>query len=362
MTQNADSSTLHVLMMPDYRPDNPYQSLLSEGLLAEGVESSFPTGYRRVFPIFRAITSSPTKIDVLHLHWLDPYTKSNHRITKLIYTIKFLIDILLTRLAGVKVVWTIHNRIPHNSKFPKLDRWTRCMLSKLVDRIIVHHPSALEELAQTYQFNPTKATVIPHGHYRQVYGNLSNSLEAREKLGLPLSGRIYLNLGMLKPYKGIERLLEVWQKNHELFAEDTLLIAGQALIEEYGLKLSQQVAQTKNAILHLGFVDDNQIPLYFSATDVIVLPFESILTSGSLILAMSFNKPIIAPCVPGILETLGAANHLLYDSNDPQGLLYALKESTQIDLKQLGEIVKHECDQLDWRAIGQKMFQVYQNS
>lgn len=360
MNNTPSSETLRVLMMPDYRIDNPYQTLLAKALQNEGVEILFPLGYRRVLPIFRAIKTHPYTIDILHLHWLSPYIKGENRLNKTIYATKLLIDILLTKLRGVKVVWTVHNYTSHNSQFPSLEQWTQRILLKIADRVIFHSTSALKDFSQTYQVDKFKIEVIPHGHYREVYNSPIEKFAARKSLNLPISGRIYLNLGMLRPYKGIENLLQVWQKNRKLLGESTLLIAGQAADQVYREKLSTQASETEGVILHTDFIEDEHIHLFFSAADVVVLPFEKILTSGSLILAMSYAKPIIAPRTGGIVETLGAADWLLYEPEDNQGLLHALKTSTQIDLSALSQLVEQECDRLDWEKIGQLTKNTYQ--
>lgn len=349
---------MNVLMMPDYRMDNPYQTLLANALQAEGVAVYFPQGYRRVLPIWRAVRQQPVAIAVLHLHWVNPYLKGSDWLTRLVYSIKFLLDVLMVRLSGVRVVWTVHNRIAHETHFLRLERWTQRMLTHLVDCLIVHHQSALHELVQSYHLDPSRIKVIPHGHYREAYGAAIDALEARKALNLPLTGRLYLHLGMLRPYKGIEQLLQVWQEQKSILEGNTLVIAGKPLDEDYGQALERQAA-IAGAILHSGFVGSDRIPLYFSAADVVVLPFKAILTSGSLILAMSYGKPVIAPCTDTIVETLGAADWLLYDPQDEQGLLYALKDSTQVDLDGLSRLVRQECDRLDWRYIAKETQQIY---
>lgn len=349
---------MRVFMMPDYRADNPYQALLANALQQEQIEVYFPVGYRRVFPIFRAVRDC-SSVEVLHLHWTNPYLKGTNWLTRLIYSLKFLADILLTRTAGTRVVWTIHNRLSHEAQFPSLELWTIRQLVKLVNGIIVHHQATLAELSNLYQFNSAKATVIPHGHYRSVYGDAISPSEARAILGLPADGKIYLNLGMLRPYKGIERLLETWQSNPAVTASHTLLVAGKAFEDDYGQQLAEQAAGVKGAILHQGFIENHLISVYFSAADVILLPFESILTSGSLILAMSYDKPIIAPMLTGVVETLGRATELLYNPQDEQGLLRAIQKSLDGDLSALTQQVRQECNRLSWGLIAEKTLQAY---
>lgn len=349
---------MRVLIMPDYRSDNPYQTLLAEALQAQSVEVCFPQGYRRIFPIARALQDN-APIAVLHLHWLNPYLKGENWSARFVYSIKFLIDVLLVKSQGVRIVWTVHNAVSHNARFPKLELWLKRQFVKWIDRIIVHHTAAATEIAEQYEAPLAKINVIPHGHYRDVYQPAIDPLEARRQLGLPQSGKVYLNFGMLKPYKGIERLLQMWQENAVILADSTLLIVGKALDDCYGQTLIEQAAQSKNIILQNTFVEDNRIHLYFSAADVIVLPFERIFTSGSLILAMSYSKPVIAPRLGSIPETIGAADGLLYDPKTDRGLLNAIQTSTQTDLNQLSQLVAQACDRLNWNAIGEKTDALY---
>ncbi|MEQ8756864.1 MAG: glycosyltransferase family 4 protein [Coleofasciculus sp. G1-WW12-02] len=357
---STPSTPIQVLMMPDYRIDNPYQTLLAKALELNGVRVHFPWGYRRVFPIFRVIKTSQQSFDIVHLHWLSPYIKGDRWLTKFVYSVKLLIDVLMTRWAGVRVVWTVHNRISHDSKFPRLELWTRRILAQLVDQIILHNYSTLDVIAQEYWFAPAKAEVIPIGHYRDIYCPLIDEQLARKELNLSPTGHIYLNQGMLRPYKGIERLLKVWRENQDVFENDILLIVGKPLDTAYGRKLNQLASRIKGVILYSEFVEDEKIHLFFSAATVVVLPFENILTSSSLVVAMSYGKPIIAPKLGGIPETLEIAGSLLYDPDDKQGLLQALIKTHNINLGELGQQVTEVCNKLDWLKIAAKTSKVYQ--
>jgi len=364
------SPPLRVLMMPDYRVDNPYQTLLVNALEQTGVTVDFPWGYRRVLPIWRMVRDSlrdgkaerhafTQPFDVLHLHWLTPYLKGSIFFVKLVYALKFLLDVWLVRRSGVRVVWTVHNLIPHDSPFPRLERWVGRRLVQLADQIIVHHASALGGVRQAYGIAPDRAQVIPLGHYRGVYQQAIAPQLARAALALPPTGLIYLHQGMLRPYKGIERLLSVWSQFQPQYPDALLVIAGRALDQAYSRRLAQLATNTPGVVLHDGYVEDSRMHLYFSAADVMVLPFEAILTSSSVILAMSYDLPVIAPRLGGIAETVGAANALLYDPQEQAGLLTALKTSTEADLAALRLLVKQECDRLDWNDIAQQTRQVY---
>jgi beta-1,4-mannosyltransferase len=349
---------MKVLVMPDYREGNPYQQLLADAIAASGVEVVFPKGTRRVLPIFRAVRDQHPAIDVLHLHWLEPYINGKHPLHELVYTFKFLLDICLTRLTGTRLVWTVHNQVEHDSFFPQLEHWVRGVLLNLADRVIVHNQAALAYL-KDYQFDLKKVDVIPHGHYRAVYGRSIDQTQARQQLNLPLEGAIYLHLGALRPYKGIEQLLKDWQSNREILANAVLVIAGCSYDPTYLEKLQPLVAQTDRVFFYPEFIEEDRIHLFFSAANYVVLPYTQILTSGSVILAMSFDKPVIAPRMGAIPEVLGAADGLLYEPTDEQGLSLALQKSATASWSELRQLTTQACNHLDWDLIGQKTAQSF---
>ena len=359
------SSSLRILMVPSdvnlVRTLNPYQFLLSQALVDQGVSVDNWPYWQGKLPIFKAAMAREKHFDLVHIHWIYFNITGKNRYLYFFSCLKFLFDILITRLAGFKFVWTVHDYLGHDSKFPGLELWTRRLFVKFVNRIICLNEMTVETIAKEYKFNPRKAIVIPHGHYRDVYDKPVDLVEARKELNLPESGKVYLNLGLLKPYKGIENLLRVWQDSQDIFAGNTLLIVGKPVDEDYVKKLQDLAAGIEGVIIYPQFIENDKLHLYFSAANVVVLPFKKILNSGSLILAMSFGKPVIAPRLGGIVEVLGEANDLLYDPEDKDGLLKGMQKSTNIDLDKLSELVEKACDRLDWNLIGQDTVEVYRS-
>lgn len=345
---------MRVLMMPDYREGNPYQQLLADAVETTGTQVIFPQGYRRLFPIFRAVRGQRPSVQILHLHWLEAYLRGNHPFSKAVYAVKFLTDILLIRFTGTHLVWTVHDQLEHDSSFPQIERWVRKVLIRLADRLVVHSQSALNSLSHEYRVDPSKVDIIAHGHYRETYGKAIDQIQARKQLNLSLKGKLYLHLGALRPYKGIEHLLEVWQANQENLTDATLLIAGLSYDSQYLQKLESLISHTERVIFYPQFIKDEQIHLFFSAADLVVLPYQRILTSGSAILAMSYGKPVIAPRLGSIPEVLSTADWLLYNSNDIQGLNRAIQQSVTCSLPELQELTIRACDRLNWETIGQQ--------
>lgn len=352
--------TLQVLMMPDYRPDNPYQRLLAEGLEGCGVKVHFPVGYRRGLPLWRAWRAAP-EARVLHLHWTTPYLRGKNFWTQTAYCVRLLADIALLKASGVGVVWTVHNRVSHEARWPRLERWVQRRLAAQAGRVIIHARANLEEMSHDLDVGVDKITVVPHGHYKRAYGPPVESAAARQALGLPASGRVYLYFGMLRPYKGLEKLIAEWQVTGNA-AGDVLVIAGKALDGGYLRRVREAAAGCNTIRILPEFVPVDQVPLYFSAADVAVLPFATILTSGSLLLAMSYGTPVVAPRFGALAEMAGEADDLLYDPDDPRGLRQSLERSARLDLAPLRAKTEKMCQRLDWNLLAGMTLHAYQQS
>ncbi len=345
-------SSLKVLMMPDFRAGNPYQSLLASALEPLGVTVAFPKGYRRVLPISRAVLQE--RAQVLHLHWLSPYLRGRNVVSQLFYAGKLWLDLFLVRRRGVRIVWTIHNHVSHEAKFPKIERFIQRCISRLALRIIVHSDSALHRMTgDKMLLGPAPVSVIPHGNYAQAYSAQVPTLEARRELGLATDKILFLYFGFVRPYKNVDGLIAAWRALPELAQRATLIIAGDAGDADYHGYISALAQNVPGLVLRLTRVPDPQVHLYFSAADVVVLPFTRILTSGSLLLAMTFAKPVIAPGLETVLENLSGADDLVYNQNDNQGiqkslLLAASREANLTGLRKRMEIL---CAELGWDRI-----------
>lgn len=334
---------MRVLMMPDYRGGNPYQTLLSDALRADGVDVEFARGYRRVLPIARAMRAA--RAAVLHLHWVDPYARPTGPLTEFVGRgLKTLVDLALVRASGARIVWTVHNELSHDSRHPRLERLFLRAVEALADQVIVH-----EEVRR--ETHPG-AVVIPHGPLGSVYRDPVPTREARQALGIDVPGRLYLHLSLLRPYKGIEGLLEAWRETG-LGERNLLLIAGAPADRAYGEALAARAKGVKGVRLLLEFVPDDLVHLYFSAADLVVLPFTRVATSSSVLLALAFGKPLVVPRLPTIAETLGdPAPALYYEPNERDGLSRALETAATLDLAPLVALAAARAGRFDWAAIG----------
>jgi glycosyltransferase involved in cell wall biosynthesis len=155
-------------------------------------------------------------------------------------------------------------------------------------------------------------------------------------LGLTSEDLSFLFIGNIRPYKGVLELIEAFQKFSPTGAR--LVIAGRPVNQETGTELERRIAEDERIQLHLRFIADEEMQVFLNACDVVVFPYRKILTSGAVILAMSFGRACIAPAMGCITEVLDERGAILYDADRPDGLREALSRAVvnRDRLKEMG--------------------------
>jgi glycosyltransferase involved in cell wall biosynthesis len=364
MTAEPQSSTpIRARVLPDQRDGNPYQQLLADSVARAGIESTFVTDYYRGLPVYRDWRANGRGTQIYHLHWLSNYIRFEDYPRKLFYTLKLLLDLRLLRAKGVRIVWTVHNLVSHEARYARLEKWTSRKVAGFADGLIVHSESARRAASETYGIPPEAFTVIPHGHYQSVYEEPPSRTDARNQLELPVEkdAPVVLCFGFMRPYKGIEDLIRAWKRIAKT-SNAHLVIAGKAIDENYLQQLEDLAGDDPSIRLIEGYVDPAMVPVYFAAADVAALPFRKILTSGSLLLALGFGKPVIVPRVALTEEVLeGCPSFYFVPGSGDQGLENALREALATELPGAREAVLERARSFDWDHIGQLTADLYRS-
>ena len=351
---------MKVLFLPDYSAANAYQRALADGLQERGVEvSADPTGARRVLPIMEALRRHG-RPDVIHVHWTEPYIAGGSSKVSRVKAQRTLVELRLAKRAGVGLVWTAHDLFRHDKREDPNELAFMRSLFGLADRVIVHCSAAADGLLQTLAVGEAgrdKIAVIPHGHYKGAYADEVTREDARQRLDLPPDAKVISFVGWVRSYKGVWELYEAFTKLDEPNAR--LVIAGQAVDGAYAARLTAAAKGDERIRLSLGFVEDDDLQLYLRAADVVAAPFLEIFTSGSVLLAMSFERAVIAPrrgCVTDVLDEQGG---ILYDADDPKGLEGALRAAMEVDLEAMGRHNGGDLSRFDWARVAEATRDVY---
>jgi len=350
-------SSLKVSFAPQFFKINPYQQQLIDGLESLGVQ---------VRGIDSEITFLPGAVrqwhpEIVHLHWLHRFYHERDAVRSLLKSIKFIIGLLVLKLMGKKIVWTVHNLESHEASYPLSDRVCNYCVAQLADAIITHSKAAREKVEEKFNVKSLdKVFVVPHGNYITCYKNQISRQEARKILGIPESSVVFLFLGLVRPYKGVSELLQAVK---ELNSDEVyLIIAGKSRDNELVYKIHRGIGDSENIKFVPKFIPDDEIQVYMNACDAVPLPYRDFLTSGAVLLAISFGRACIAPRKGFIGEVLDNEGSFLYAPEAEDGLFQALKSalSQKDNLARMGEHNYHLAEQLSWDQTARMTLDIYQ--
>jgi beta-1,4-mannosyltransferase len=344
---------MRVAFFPNHWRNNPYLDLLEASLCEIGVDV-YPTEVDRPYREW----SKPhrAEIDVLHFHWLYYMYQSENYRESLIRVLKFAGQLAYAKRLGYRIVWTMHNRYPHERPHPHLDQWGRWLILGFADAVLVHCGAARSALKGLFG-SRSRCHVAPLGNYIGVYPNTATRKQARRQLGIGQQRKVLLHLGYIRGYKGLENLVRSFME----ITDDnlTLLIAGTVLDDDCLDRLKQLSGADSRVSLHPGWVPDDRMQLYYRAADLVVCPYERVLTSSACMLALSFGRPVVAPAQGCIPELVTPEAGILYDTEDPQGLHKAILESLAVDLGRMSKASSKVAKRYTWRATAEVVRAAY---
>ena len=257
--------------------------------------------------------------DVLHVQFLPMLTWA------LPFDFWFM---LFCRKRGVKIVLTVHDLLPHDTGRTHKAKFFN--LYRSVDWIICHSEHVRERLAKEFEVMPGSVSVIPHGpFFYDLQESVSEDVTTHDVK--PPGAICVLWQGIIHPYKGVDLLLNAWQRLESLGGEHYLVVAGTGpadLLEQ----IREQVESLglKRVVLKLEFVSTSELVNLYREADVVVYPYRAITTSGGLATGLALGKAIVASDLPVFRELLThGQNALLIDPLNPDELAGALLELVQ---------------------------------
>jgi len=333
---------------------NPYVSLLA-GAVEEADSSVRCVSWTKLpLPLLAG-----RRVDVVHLHWPELLWMSASLRRSMRRLLVLLVGLSLVKLRGIGMVYTVHNLSPHQERFPRLGPLVNRLIVGLADAVHVHDEWARGEVAR--RFGRTRGVfVIPHGSYIGCYPDKCSRGEARAKLGIPSDAFLYLFLGGIRPYKGLEELLTAFAR---MEGEDVvLLIAGHVHREDYARRLEGLAAGDGRVRLRWGYVAPEEVQFYMRAADICVLPYREVTTSGAAMLAFSFGKPIVAPRLGPFPQLVGDGRGILYEASQEEALLEALRRARHMDLAEASRKALALAQELNWASLAPHFLALYRQT
>jgi D-inositol-3-phosphate glycosyltransferase len=173
------------------------------------------------------------------------------------------------------------------------------------DAIVVASEHERDLLAQLYEADPSKVAVVPCGVDLDLFTPIEKEV-ARHRLGLKDGDRIILFVGRIEPLKGIDVLISAAARLHENENFRVLIVGGDESAEAQLAELRAQAERldVDHHITFAGAVPHGELPLYYNAADVCVVPsfYESF--GMVAIESMACGTPVVASRVGGLASTV----------------------------------------------------------
>jgi glycosyltransferase involved in cell wall biosynthesis len=335
----------------DYLSTNPYWKILKDDIEREGYENAIAADFR-----LKWLFNHRNQVQILHFHYVHQFYEYEYDYARLLWVMRFARNLIVAKVLGYKIIFTLHDLTPTFRLEPE---WVNMLgyriIVSLANRVIVHCEEARRLLAQKYHRKRSVVTV-EHPAFVGYYQNNISKIEARIKLGLDSHQFVFGFFGGIRPNKGIEKLIDAFGKIPS--TKVVLLIAGSPNPPlSYSDEIRRLAQQDSRIILMDRRIDDNDVQVILNASNVMVLPFSRILTSGSAMLALSFGCPVIAPKMGCLPELIGENYGWLYEPDDPEGLESALNLALTADVDKISQRILRHYGERKQMIFAQKIYE-----
>jgi glycosyltransferase involved in cell wall biosynthesis len=354
----ADSSTSSnqggfqgtVVGWPAYRiTRNPYSLLLYSNLERRGIRVLDHGICQILFG----------RYDLLHIHWPNFNWPSHSisywmRLKSFFHLIAVPAVIGASRLRNKTVLWTVHNLRAHDVRYAVLATWYDQQIARLCHGYTTFSTLAKNAVEVTLPaFLRKPGFVVRHGHYRDVYGDPTPRCEARDRLGLDQDASVVLFAGNIRPYKDVMGLIDAFALLDDPSA--VLVIAGPPI--DAGTRDSiREALRSVRSVALLKVLSEFELKDLFGAADLFVCPVQRALSSGSILMSLSFGVPVLA------CDTIAAQDAELVFSRD--GVMrvngristHALRNGLAWAKPRIGHpAIAAGCSHLEWSEIAEAM-------
>ncbi|NQV14951.1 glycosyltransferase [bacterium] len=234
-----------------------------------------------------------------------------------------MINIISKRLKqhGILVAVFIDNLIPHEKS--RIDTWAARRVLSHADHVFTMSKYVTSDVLSFR--SELSVTTLIHPLYENYKSRYSKQ-EARRILELKEDQAVMLFFGLIRPYKGLDILIRALGIIKNELADYKAFILGEAYENEQKyIDLINSTGIESSVVYRNEFISDEELPLFFAACDVLVLPYRSATQSGIIGVAFQMDRPVIATQVGGLGEYIeeGKTGYLV-TPDDPEALAVAI--------------------------------------
>lgn len=260
----------------------------------------------------------------------------------------------------IQVLFCCHNVLPHEG-FPFKKLLTRMVLRQ-GNGFLVHSKTDETNLKQLVS-NP-QYIKMPHLAYNVFRQRGLSRSEGRTLLNLPEDSEILLFFGFIRKYKGLKHLLRAMPMILKERPKTHLLIVGEFFEgdkADYMELIAQSGIPADALTLVDGYLPDQEVEPYFSACDLVVLPYESATQSGIVQIAYGFERPVVATAVGGLPEVVldGTMGYVVPPLDDDALASAVIRFFAEQRAEEFQKGIRKEADKYSWDRMNEAVEKLY---
>ncbi len=309
---------------PDYRLTNDYQSMLYSEQSGSSWEAE---------PLVTPFNLDPS-IDAIHFHWQNAIWPENSTDREQLLHSDFesLFRYKDSSNKSIKTIWTVHNAMPHETFDIQGEIALMQKMSCESDVIHLLSKESLQELGKYIEIDPNKVIIVPHSSYFGFSKTVSDSAKVRADMGIADSALVLGFAGMIRPYKNLPLLLEVFQELRREFEDLVLVVAGINLDPAVASKILEISIEYPGTIYIDKFLSKADFAKVSSVIQIACYPYSQVLNSGSIYSSFTFGHHVVAPNHPGLQSLKELPFVSFFENNDASDLSRILRELIEFGL------------------------------
>jgi glycosyltransferase involved in cell wall biosynthesis len=246
------------------------------------------------------IRSKFFSFDVLHIHWPEFYITERPFYIAALLAPTLLAYMIITKLLGKKIVWTVHDVTPVRARHIRLLKLYLLCVRGLVDAYVFMNPSSEAEFARSFPRARKKiAWHVPHGPYFVSAISPQRREVLRERLSGGANCLLVGFLGDIKPYKNPQVL--AYLPHQDAIGREIKIVVAGAVDSTFGTKeieVSLGRIQPKQLIRIREQLSDQRLADIIRAVDIVLLPYLRGSNSGFSMLVLSCGQRLLCSALP----------------------------------------------------------------
>jgi beta-1,4-mannosyltransferase len=229
-----------------------------------------------------------TSQNILHFHWIERLWDASTWFGRLKCLLGCALYLRKAKKLHKTIVWTVHNNLPHQDS--NIFDWLGILVFTNYADVIACHSEWSKAWLQKFSLKKISPIIVWHGNFAGIYEPVINNSSLKDQYSFCQDTLLLGMVGEIRPNRGHEEAILAAQK---LGTKVQLLIAGRCKNEAYLHQLKDLAQKSDNVIFVAENLTDQKYNDLIAVSDITLLPYKSITTSGALLSSWTIGVPTI---------------------------------------------------------------------